>query len=428
MRLYKMELYKICSKKLFLFSAAAVVIIVLLYFNSFVVGAETTVNGHKYKGYQAIMIDRQITEEIKGTITDEKIEKIVEKYGFPSGVSEFSRTFLDKNYLNKFVMDRFSDGYFRTMEDYHVATRTYPVAESGLGLAGAATGKNVIIEYSYGWQIFTRTLETGCILCMFLTLFALSPVFSEESHANTRQILFTTKEGKTSDITAKIAAGLTITVAAFVMLAVMDFVLVWRVFGLDGLDCFYCVVMDDVLLEWNNYNNSSVMYMKEFLCHYMFFCFLGLMEAAAVALYFSAHCKSPFQSVIVSATGLFGPAALNIIGRDDFNGILFIASQMSNLILIGIAFRCFVPDDIFGKGIRSAIKAVLCIIPIGVGLFFRKRFPFFYTIPIVLIMEGGISDLGYIKLRYPWIDTEVLLFAVAAVVLFIMCSRRKYVQ
>ena len=43
MRLYKMELYKICSKKLFLFSVLASLAIFLLYFWSHVIGAESTI-------------------------------------------------------------------------------------------------------------------------------------------------------------------------------------------------------------------------------------------------------------------------------------------------------------------------------------------------------------------------------------------------
>ena len=128
-----MELYKICSKKLFLFSVLASLAIFLLYFWSHVIGAESTINGVKYTGYQAVKMDREITEAFQGALTDEKVAQIVEKYGFPSGVSEHVNTFLDKNYLNDFVMHGFSDGYFHGINDYHVGTCVYPIAETELG-------------------------------------------------------------------------------------------------------------------------------------------------------------------------------------------------------------------------------------------------------------------------------------------------------
>lgn len=58
-------------------------------------------------------------------------------------------------------------------------------------------------------------LKLGCILGMVLPLFAIAPVFSEESHMNTQQVVLTTKEGKTKDITAKILAGIALKYVAY---------------------------------------------------------------------------------------------------------------------------------------------------------------------------------------------------------------------
>ncbi len=122
MRLYKMELYKICSRKLFLFSVTAALMILLLFMYTLAVDNYAMVNGVEYEGLRAVQINRTITEEFKGTLTDEKVTAIAEKYGFPSGVKEDYGRFLDRNYLNEFIMEAFSDGYFRAYDDYKVAT------------------------------------------------------------------------------------------------------------------------------------------------------------------------------------------------------------------------------------------------------------------------------------------------------------------
>ena len=179
MRLYKMELYKICSKKMFLFSALASLGILLLLFWSYVLYTESTVNGVKYTGYRAVQTDREITKEFKGILTDQKVAQIVEKYGFPNGVSENHYGFLDRNYLNNFVMYSFSDGYFYDWKDYHVATCTYPIAETEWGKAGAATGKTLLLKYSYGWLVFSEVLQAGCAIGIALIVLALAPVYSE---------------------------------------------------------------------------------------------------------------------------------------------------------------------------------------------------------------------------------------------------------
>lgn len=424
MRLYKMELYKICSKKLFLFSALASLVILLLYFHSFVTGADSTINGVQYRGYQAVRMDRAITEEFKGELTDEKVTQIIDKYGFPSGVSENCNVFLDRNYLNDFVMREFSDGYFRGWDDYHVGTCTYPIAETELGKAGAATGKMLILEYSYGWKVFTEVLELGCMLGMVLILLAISPVFSEEGYMNTQQILFTTKEGKAKDIAAKIAAGMTVVIAVCAIVIILDLILVGVVFGLDGRNCLYSQVMEEFVREWNHYNNTSTRYMEDFIRLAVATCFLGMIEAAAISLYFSAHCNSPFHSVITSALCLVMPMILNILGRGDFSGILFIMSQMFDIFLLGIAVMCLVPD-IPNKAVLFGAKVLCCVLPLSAGLCFRRIFPFYYTIPGVLVMFG-VADLDIFVLRYPWIREQVFLFAFVASVIFIVCSWKKY--
>ncbi len=371
MRLYKMELYKICSKKLFICSAIAALTIIILYAGIFVVGAETTINGVKYTGLEAVKMDRKITEEWKGVLTDEKVAQIVERYGFPSGVSENYNYFLDRNFLNNFVMREFSDGYFHGRDDYHVATRVYPIAETKLGKASEASGKPIVLEYGYGWQVFNIVLEISCMVGIPFVLFALSPIFSEENYINMRQILFTTKEGKTRAVTAKIMAGITVAAGAYAVILTLNFVFVWSVFGLDGGECLYQWVMEDYVRTWNNYHNISTMYIR------------------------------------------------------DFNSIMFIASQLSDVLLLGIAFTSFVPD-ISGRAGKAALKSLCCILPLSVGIYFRRNFPFYNTIPFMLVLTEGYSDIDIYLSRYPGIRVMIVLFAAFSSAAFIVCSHKKY--
>ncbi|MDE7322360.1 MAG: hypothetical protein K2N73_06445 [Lachnospiraceae bacterium] len=426
MRLYKMELYKICSKKIFIVSALAAIIIMLLYFGSFVIGAETTIDGVKYTGYQAVKKDREITEEFKGVLTDEKVTQIIEKFGFPSGVRQNYNTFLEKNYLNNFVMREFSDGYFHGWDDYHAGTCTYPIAETDLGKASEAVRKILVLEYSYGWNVFNSVIEIGCILGIFLMLFTISPVFSEENHINMRQILFTTKEGKTRDITAKIMAGMTVAVGLYAIIFIVDFMLVWCVFGLDGRNCLYKWVMEENFVRnWNNYNNISTMYVKDFVWLVIVFCFLGMVEAAAIILYFSAHSGSPFQSVITSALCLFAPICLNILGQGNYNSTLFIVGQLFDVLLLGIAITSFIPD-FASKAEKFIIKMLCCILPLSAGIYLRKFFPFYYTLPVVMIITEGYGDIDVYLSRYPWIRGSMFLFVVILSAAFVVCSWKKY--
>lgn len=256
-------------------------------------------------------------------------------------------------------------------------------------------------------------------------LFALSPIFSEENYINMRQILFTTKEGKTRAVTAKIMAGITVAAGAYAVILTLNFVFVWSVFGLDGGECLYQWVMEDYVRTWNNYHNISTMYIRDFIWMAAVFCFIGIIEAASIILYFSAHCNSPFQSVIISALCLAAPVCVSTVWRGNFNSIMFIASQLSDVLLLGIAFTSFVPD-ISGRAGKAALKSLCCILPLSVGIYFRRNFPFYNTIPFMLVLTEGYSDIDIYLSRYPGIRVMIVLFAAFSSAAFIVCSHKKY--
>ena len=428
MRLYKMELYKICSKKLFLFSAAAALTLLLLYLYSAVMDSDATINGVKYTGIQAIRMNRQITEEFKGELTDEKITKIVEKYGFPNGVKEPHNKFLNSNYLNNYVMIHFSDGYFHGLDNYQVATHTKPIAESDLGQASAANSKSLKLNYTYGWQVFYDGLGMGCLLGMVLILLSLSPVYAEENYHNTRSLLFTTKEGKQRDIAAKIAAGITVAVGVFAVIILLIFVFAECVYGLDGQDCFSGQVLENVFVhEFNDYHNSSTWTILNYILYYIGECFAGFVSIAATSLYFSSHCKSPFQSIIVSVLCLFIPVFLNLLGRDNFRGIIFQLSQLSVLLFPAIAMMSLIPDT-FNQTVSRLGKVLLFVLPMLIGQYFRHRFPFYYTVPIILFLNGTAEDLNFLQSQegFSWVRQGIFLFITGVSGLYLVCSWRKY--
>ena len=128
MRLYKMELYKLLYRKIFRISMPAVLGILFAYFLLICVGEErSTINGSLYTGFEAIRRDREITEEFRGILTDEKAGRIIEEYGFPSQVIENYGGFRDENYLNGFVTEYLGNGYLKSWDDYRISTGLRPL-------------------------------------------------------------------------------------------------------------------------------------------------------------------------------------------------------------------------------------------------------------------------------------------------------------
>ena len=300
MRLYRMELYKLYHKKVFLIGSALTILILLFYFRLMINEQMTTVDGVTYYDFEAVKIDRQITEAYRGELTDEKVRRIVEEYGLPLDVKENHGWWKNVNYLNRFVADYLSDGYIRTWDDYRIPMEVYDIADTELGAVQEARGKTITLAYTAGWQVLFKTLEIGMVLASILVIMGVSVVFAQESQVGMLSLLFTTQEGKEKDAKMKIAAAFTLTIIVYGIVILFTLGLCDSVFGMDGSDCpLYMAVPDNV---WLNINFvSSYMPVQTFMWIIIGFDFLAMMLLCAITLCVSAHCRSNFGAVTIAA-------------------------------------------------------------------------------------------------------------------------------
>ena len=315
MRLYKMELYKICHKKFFIIGAACVIAIVLLAFMIQLTDEEATIDEVRYTGYRAVQINREITEEFKGAVTDEKVEQIVEKYGFPSKIEPGWNYFRDANFLSQFVEDYFSNGYVNNENDYRVATEVYPVADTDIGRVMEYTGKEVILEYDHGWSTFLEVLPYGMVTGSILVLCILSGVFANEGQTKMLPLLFTTKEGKENDVHAKVLAAITVAAGVWLVIFLLDLLLCGVVYGLDGLHCYNGMVVAYLFL-WS----VRMIPMKFYLMLAAVFSFSGMISLCFITICVSAYQRSVFHAVVLSAVCYTAPV-LAAMFMDGFHGI-----------------------------------------------------------------------------------------------------------
>lgn len=152
MRLFKMEIYKLYHEKVFLWGVLSVIGLMMIFFWFAEVGDELAVIGEKsYSGYEAVQVNRKITKEFEGIITDEKIDQIIKKYGIPSKLGENMPNWRDGNYLNDFVVLYFTDGSWQAQI---LPTQIYTLEESELGKVCENRGITPALEYVKGWRAF----------------------------------------------------------------------------------------------------------------------------------------------------------------------------------------------------------------------------------------------------------------------------------
>ncbi len=299
MKLYRMELYKLWHQKVFVICAVCTVLITVFYFWASEVDMEiATVDGQCYYGYEAVKVNRQITEKYRGELTDEKVEGMVEEYGFPSKVVYDYPGWRDANYLNGFVTDYLSDGYIRDWNHYKVPTVIYAVSDTELGEIEHAIGRKITFAYTNGWKAFLNTLQVGMILASVLVLLSVSTVFAQEEQTKMLPLLFTTQEGKVKDIHAKIAAVFTLTIIVYIVMTLLCLLMCVCVFGLDGADCPTGLALSKEMLA-----RVGVSYMPiaSFVRIILGMNLLAMLLLCAITMCVSAHCKSSFGAVAMAA-------------------------------------------------------------------------------------------------------------------------------
>lgn len=347
MQLYKMELYKIFHRKIFWIGILAILGLMFVYFWFAEVGDERCViDGRSHSGYEAVQMNKKITEEYAGTVTDEKINQIVDKYGLPSELNESMPGWKDGNYLNDSVTRFFTNG---SWENGVKPTVRYRLKDTDLWKAYKEYNENIdsksekndkkqmkteilsmwkfkpTLEYTTGWKVFGELLQFGLILGSIMIICVISGIFAEESQTKMLPLIFTTVEGKRKDTSAKVLASFTITVLLYA--------------GITGSAWGLCKIVYDLK---GGYNLTGVVIsgsMWKIVDKVPFFSYLSVLlilgmlaflSLNAIILCISAYQDSMFGAVVVTAICW----AIPLLVRIFFGGFVWILVDSMPMFLI----------------------------------------------------------------------------------------------
>ncbi len=312
--------------------AILVIGILLAAFCTQVAYEEATVDGITYTGYKAVQVNRRITEEFKGVLTDEKVERIVEKYGISYDyISNRGEVASYENFLRGFVYDYLSVQFMQyRLNDYgdYVAEKNiYPIAYSKLGAVREITGQEIILEYYGGWHTFFEIIYIDMLLGSVFILFSVSVIFVNERQTNMLQLIFTTKEGREKEVYAKIAAAMTVAVSVWAVIFFLNLLLCGIVYGLDGLNC-YTGMVTGFLSTTEPY---SMMLMRSYIIEAILLSFFGIVSLCAITICVSVNARNNLNAFTVALICYSAPVAVSLlvdsvfIDRDVLDKILCIA-------------------------------------------------------------------------------------------------------
>ena len=347
MQLYKMELYKIFHRKIFWIGILAILGLMFVYFWFAEVGDERCViDGRSYSGYEAVQMNKKITEEYAGTVTDEKINQIVDKYGLPSELNENMPGWKNGNYLNDFVTRFFTNG---SWENGVKPTVRYRLKDTDLWKAYKEYNENIdsksekndkkqmkteilsmwkfkpTLEYTTGWKVFGELLQFGLILGSIMIICVISGIFAEESQTKMLPLIFTTVEGKRKDTSAKVLASFTITVLLYAGITGSAWGLCKIVYDLKG-----GYNLTGVVISGSMWKTVDKVPFFSYLSVLLIFGMLAFLSLNAITLCISAYQDSMFGAVVVTAICW----AIPLLVRIFFGGFVWILVDSMPMFLI----------------------------------------------------------------------------------------------
>ena len=347
MQLYKMELYKIFHRKIFWIGILAILGLMFVYFWFAEVGDERCViDGRSYSGYEAVQMNKKITEEYAGTVTDEKINQIVDKYGLPSELNENMPGWKDGNYLNDFVTRFFTNG---SWENGVEPTERYRLKDTDLWKAYKEHNENIdsksekndkkqmeteilsmwkfkpTLEYTTGWKVFGELLQFGLILGSIMIICVISGIFAEESQTKMLPLIFTTVEGKRKDTSAKVLASFTITALLYAGITGSAWGLCKIVYDLKGEYNLTGVVISESM--WKTVDRVPFF---SYLSVLLILGMLAFLSLNAITLCISAYQNSMFGSVVATAICW----AIPLLVRTFLGGFVWILVDSMPMFLI----------------------------------------------------------------------------------------------
>ena len=347
MQLYKMELYKIFHRKIFWIGILAILGLMFVYFWFAEVGDERCViDGRSYSGYEAVQMNKKITEEYAGTVTDEKINQIVDKYGLPSELNENMSGWKDGNYLNDFVTRFFTNGGW---ENGVKPTERYRLKDTDLWKAYKEYNENIdsksekndkkqmkteilsmwkfkpTLEYTTGWKVFGELLQFGLILGSIMIICVISGIFAEESQTKMLPLIFTTVEGKRKDTSVKVLASFTITVLLYAGITGSTWGLCKIVYDLKG-----GYNLTGVVISGSMWKTVDKVPFFSYLSVLLILGMLAFLSLNAITLCISAYQDSMFGAVVATAICW----AIPLLVRIFFGGLVWILVDSMPMFLI----------------------------------------------------------------------------------------------
>ncbi|MFI3255595.1 MAG: hypothetical protein R3Y63_14880, partial [Eubacteriales bacterium] len=213
--------------------------------------------------------------------------------------------------------------------------------------------KPFVFDYVDGYDRYFELSQTNTILIIFLICFIVSPIFSNEYQTGTANLILTAKNGKKSQIFAKIFTGITLSTAVVVMLLSTCYIAMLLLYGTTGANAQL-----QLLIPLNTFHFT----LREVCILLGVTTLFGGILLTSVALFLSSATKKSFISL--TACVIFNIATmfqLPIYSNFYLKSLKFSPYAMGNFneMMLQLSFSVF--------GVELWLYEAVCVVAVFVS-------------------------------------------------------------
>lgn len=308
--MFRTEMYRIFSRKVFL-TALAAALFITAYYSFFAVWDEGVIDGKDvYLGRAAVLKDKEIAAQFEGPLTEETVRAIWDKYGAPVnyGGRGSTRAYLEglagegryDNYCNRFVARLFAERIEN--EDGELSF----VLRENLSEDPFLSGEYVFGYVGEGWTRYGGGdwFLIPLMMSSIVIIIALSPAFSEDYAFRTADIILPSARGRMQLWWVRTGAGCLSATVCFFLCSLILFGIQLIYYGWEGLG------LGSTLAGRSLYWMAANLPVWKLVLQEHFAGLFSVIALAFLVLGISARCRQSFSSLICSLCVYLGPVGL----------------------------------------------------------------------------------------------------------------------
>lgn len=357
--MFKFELKKIFSR----FSGKLALI---AFVAAIVISAYTSVNAVAYYGEEGTLYGvsaakqlQKESEKWRGPLDEEMLRRVIEEntelLNSPLGKSEkledqdllFAKTqgFLPISYiigvsysgeLDSFIYDKinsltpddavyFYQNRLDCLNKYLSLKNGYTDADKAF-ITSRFQNIQTPFYYSYheGWDNLCYGMRLITICSLFIVLYLICGIFSDEFKYKADSVIFCTKRGRNESTRSKILCGVVITSAVYWAMVILFTLIVLACLGAEGWNC----PIQLNISSWGSMYNIN--YLQEYLL-IVFSSYIGILFCALICMYISSKSKNALTALIAPVALLFGTST--VIGMFSGRGLMLLSSLLPSKLM-----------------------------------------------------------------------------------------------